>query len=100
MKALKGLVKLQALVRGHIVRKQSTDMLYRMQTMVKIQARASAHRSYTPEPSDARINFFNPSRAVSLLFLHKLKYECIFFSSRIKFKFCSCGNLLEGYDGK
>ncbi|XP_047962333.1 protein IQ-DOMAIN 23-like isoform X1 [Salvia hispanica] len=54
LKALKGLVKLQALVRGHIVRKQSADMLYRMQTMAKIQARASAHRSYT----DARINFF------------------------------------------
>ncbi|KAG6425688.1 hypothetical protein SASPL_116134 [Salvia splendens] len=57
LSALKGLVKLQALVRGHIVRKQSADMLYRMQTMAKIQARASAHRSYT----DARINFFSSS---------------------------------------
>ncbi|KAL1565576.1 IQ-domain [Salvia divinorum] len=57
LRALKGLVKLQALVRGHIVRKQSADMLYRMQTMAKIQARASVHRAYT----DARIDFFSSS---------------------------------------
>ncbi|KAL3573651.1 hypothetical protein D5086_024264 [Populus alba] len=42
--ALRGLVKLQALVRGHQVRKQTTATLRRMHTLMAKQARARCHR--------------------------------------------------------
>ncbi|KAL3834483.1 hypothetical protein ACJIZ3_009219 [Penstemon smallii] len=59
LRALKGLVKLQALVRGHIVRKQSANMLRRMQAMARIQARASANRASTSDASNSKTNFSN-----------------------------------------
>ncbi|TKY61397.1 IQ-DOMAIN 31 [Spatholobus suberectus] len=42
--ALKGLVKLQALVRGHLVRKQTTATLRGMHALMAIQVRARIHR--------------------------------------------------------
>ncbi|TQD92975.1 hypothetical protein C1H46_021455 [Malus baccata] len=42
--ALKGLVKLQALIRGHIVRKQTTATLIQMQALMAIQVRARIKR--------------------------------------------------------
>ncbi|KAL9240437.1 hypothetical protein vseg_014657 [Gypsophila vaccaria] len=51
LKALKGLVKLQALVRGYFVRKQSADMLQRLQAMVRVQARARSNRVLNIESS-------------------------------------------------
>ncbi|KAK1394430.1 hypothetical protein POM88_013486 [Heracleum sosnowskyi] len=51
LKALKGLVKIQALVRGHLVRKQTSEMLRCMNALMSIQVRARVQRiQMTEEP--------------------------------------------------
>ncbi|KAJ7551003.1 hypothetical protein O6H91_07G129200 [Diphasiastrum complanatum] len=52
-RALKGLVRLQALVRGHAVRRQSTTALRCMQTLVKVQGQVRARRIHMAEENKA-----------------------------------------------
>ena len=49
--ALKGLVKLQAMVRGHLVRQRATETLRCMQALVTAQARARTQRIKMAEDS-------------------------------------------------
>ncbi|URD84408.1 IQ calmodulin-binding motif family protein [Musa troglodytarum] len=53
LRALRGLVKLQALVRGNIVRKQAAQTLRCMEALVRVQARARTCRALRSERSSS-----------------------------------------------
>ncbi|GMN32289.1 hypothetical protein TIFTF001_003614 [Ficus carica] len=73
LRALKGLVKIQALVRGHIERKRTAEWLHRMQALMQAQARAIGGRSQVSEfhhSTSKSSNFHNPGPATPEKFEH------------------------------
>ncbi|KAI3767671.1 hypothetical protein L2E82_17992 [Cichorium intybus] len=62
LSALRGLVKLQALVRGHLVRKRTTTMVRCMKALVSIQVRARYHRIQMAEDVESRSHLCATSR--------------------------------------
>lgn len=93
LKALRGLVKIQALVRGYLVRKQTSEMLRCMNALMSIQVRARIQRMQMAEEPHIvvkrNITHIEPTHdqlrrgdSVSLN-LHLLQFQmCFFFCFR------------------
>ncbi|TKY55340.1 IQ-DOMAIN 14 [Spatholobus suberectus] len=80
LRALKGLVKLQALVRGHIERKRTAEWLKRVQALLHAQAQVSAGLALHASPSSAKLSSHfhgpaTPEKFESPIRTKSMKYE-------------------------
>lgn len=65
LRALKGLVKLQALVRGYLVRKRAAATLYSMQALLRAQTAARSQRARRSFKKDNKLYpEFNPRKSI------------------------------------
>jgi len=72
LRALKGLVKLQALVRGHNVRKQAKMTLKCMQALVRVQARVLDQRMKLTHEGSRKSNLSDTASLLESRYLQDL----------------------------
>lgn len=72
LRALKGLVKLQALVRGHNVRKQAKMTLRCMQALVRVQARVLDQRIRLSHEGSRKSTFSDTNSAIESRYLQDI----------------------------
>jgi hypothetical protein len=73
LRALKGLVKLQALVRGHNVRKQAKITLQYMQALARVQDRVRDHRARLSHEGSRRSMFSETNSPWEFKYLHEIR---------------------------
>ena len=95
LRALKGLVKIQALVRGYLVRKWAAATLHSMQALIRAQVAVRSQRARRSMSKESR---FQPHPARKyvvrnwfLLFMHTNFNHCLFLFALLC-NFLSCSN--------
>ena len=73
LRALKGLVKLQALVRGHNVRKQAKLTLQYLQALARVQDRVRDHRARLSHEGSRRSMFSEANSSWEFKYLHDIR---------------------------
>jgi myosin heavy subunit len=64
LRALKGLVKLQAVVRGYLVRKRATATLHSMQALIRAQNAIRSQRARRSFNKENRFSEHRPRKAI------------------------------------
>ncbi|KAG6431783.1 hypothetical protein SASPL_109866 [Salvia splendens] len=94
LRALKALVKLQALVRGHLVRRQTAYAMRRLQALVRAQVRARAGRALMSDSPHSTTKSFNyPGPETPEKFEHALRSRSTKHVQMMMLKVC-CGGFL------
>ena len=93
LRALKGLVKIQALVRGYLVRKQATATLHGMQALIRAQATVKSKRAQAQ--AQARVSYHGFSSisqqefiARRSLVIHIILFKYSYFYCFFKIQYC------------